>query len=92
MVNIEYQTVNVKLNEDRITPAERSAIRDVVYMHDEPIRDTWDLYTALREARNVMSTVIMESNKYKYIRKSQLKANSAVFDTLERLVMEYVQK
>lgn len=87
MVPVIWQDRNV--SPDTFEPEE---IGGILYMHDEPIKDNWDLYTALREARNVLDTVICQSNKYKYIREAQQKANTAVFDNLEKLIMDYVQK
>ena len=80
--------------QDRNVPPdtfEPESIGGIAYMHDEPIKNNWDLYTALREARNTLDTVICQSNKYKYIRETQRKANNTVFDNLERLIMEYVK-
>jgi len=87
MVPVIWQDRNI--SPDTFEPEE---IGGILYMHDEPIKDNWDLYTALREARNVLDTVICQSNKYKYIREAQQKANTAVFDNLEKLIMDYVQK
>ena len=86
MVPVIWQDRNVP--PDTFEPEE---IGGILYMHDEPIKDNWDLYTAIREARATMDSVICQSNKYKYIREAQRKANTAIFDNLERLIMEYVK-
>lgn len=63
-----------------------------VQIHDEPIKDNYDLWLALDEAEKTMREIIAETNKYKYIRESQQKANKEVFANLKKLVMDYVQK
>lgn len=87
MVPVIWQDRNVP--PDTFEPEE---IGGILYMHDEPIKNKWDLYTAIREARATMDSVICQSNKYKYIREAQRKANTAIFDNLERLIMDYVQQ
>ena len=82
---------NIPLTEplfDRI-PTYSSFLTDDIYVDDRPIKDNWDLYLALREAQRNMETVIKQTNRYKYIRETQLKACKAIFANLQKIACDY---
>ncbi len=56
---------------------------------DEPIKDDHDLWLRICEAQLQMDHMLVTSNRYKYIRESQRKANYEIFENLKRLVEDY---
>lgn len=88
MKTIRIQTLNCHLKEGGKYP---DFGREIIEINDDPITNDFDLWRALDAAENQMNAVILESNKYKYIRESQQKANTAIFANLKQLVMDYVK-
>ena len=66
-----------------------TVMTDEIFIDDRPIKDNWDLFLALNAAQKSMETVIKQSNRYKYIRETQLKACRAIFKNLSKLVCDY---